>query len=131
MFGEFYCKVCKRQWYSGNAWKGMGQQCIRCRSNILPCNLQPLRSKQPGSHNPDQKPHMQEFCEMCKMLGYKCCEAHSDTESDEDDAESVISIASTNVSEGSSRDDTPVQSEGSDAEFEDTAKHMKTLALSI
>ena len=126
MFGEFSCEPCNNQWKSGNAWEGKVQQCRLCKSNILPCNLQPLLSR-PGSHDPDQKPHMQELCGMCKTLGSNCRNAHSYTESNEDDAESVISIASSNVSEEPSCDDTPVQSEGSDAE--DMAEHMKTLGL--
>ena len=110
MFGEFVCSKCDREWKSGNAWEGRGQQCMDCKTMNLPTVLRPLR---PPRFPPDgiQKPHPKELCERCKELGHSCRNAVS-----HNDDESVISTSDSSLASESARDDTtPVPSDhGSD-----------------
>ncbi|XP_019851206.1 PREDICTED: late secretory pathway protein AVL9-like [Amphimedon queenslandica] len=70
MFGEFCCEKCGREWKSGNAWEGKGQECNKCNKMIYPFELSPLKPPEfPYEH---RDPHDQNRCEMCKELGRNC-----------------------------------------------------------
>ena len=112
MFGEFVCEDCDRHWFSGNAWPGMGQQCLRCKKMIKPASLRPL---QPSFGLTRKEPHKQEFCEMCQRLGHNCREAPSEPDETSDD-QSVISQNSSTVGDNDDDDVTPVGSDVEDQE---------------
>ena len=108
MFGEFECKKCKNFWSSGNAWEGMGQQCLKCKAMIFPYTLEPLKPSEGSSSGA----HIQKYCQMCQKLGRNCRDIN-DLESgppsdDDDDAESVVSTIST-VSDVSASTLTPTE----------------------
>ena len=75
MFGEFNC-LCGNTWSSGYAWMEWDnwakkwvnnwQKCRRCRKEVFPATLQPL--KYTGG-NASQKPHDSANCEMCQKYG--------------------------------------------------------------
>lgn len=67
MFGEFSCE-CGTRWLSGNSWEGMGQECLKCKTMVLPHTLRPLLS----SDDSAMGEHKQVHCQMCEKLGYKC-----------------------------------------------------------
>ena len=71
MFGTFKCPNCRRKWFSSNAWDGVGQNCVKCNTLTLPCDLAPL--KKPEHDVIDiRKPHPAHLCEKCRRLGYSC-----------------------------------------------------------
>ncbi len=95
MFGEFHCGHCSRNWFSGNAWKGMGQECLKCKRMCLPKSLRPLQHRLDPDEQQSAGPHLQERCQMCKKLG-RNCRGLSEVEREEvDDDESVFSEYST------------------------------------
>ena len=114
MFGEFICLDCGRKWFSGNAWPGMGQQCLRCMKMIKPDSLRPLR---PSFGLTRKEPHKQEFCQMCQQLGYNCREAPSEQDQSSD-TQSVISQNSSTAGDDDDEDYdvTPVGSDVEDQE---------------
>ncbi len=92
MFGEFRCKHCNREWFSGNAWKGKGQECLRCGRMCLPQSLRPLLHQVPDEPH---KPHLQHRCQMCKELGRNCRDVSAVRSEEVADDESVFSEYST------------------------------------
>ena len=123
MFGEFYCEDCDNKWYSGNAWKGKGQQCNQCEKMIQPTSLKPLR--RPGYLAP-KKPHQQDLCQKCQELGYNCQNYRPEEEEEEEeeddipDEESVFSAYSTSTdSSATARSDDDVTPVPSDSEIAD------------
>jgi hypothetical protein len=40
MFGHYECE-CGRKWMSSHAWEGYRQECVKCKSNVLPSSLHP------------------------------------------------------------------------------------------
>lgn len=134
MFGQFYCSQCSRRWFSGNAWEGKGQECVKCGRMCLPESLRPLRYRR---HDPDdvKKPHIQECCEMCKELGKNCQEVREVKNEEVADDESVYSEYSmTSDSSAASvqdprdfdSDTTPV---ASDDETEDMVEQLEKMKL--
>ena len=67
MFGKFSCK-CGNRWLSGNSWRGIGQECRRCKTMVQPHTLRPLLP----SDGSGMGKHKQDLCEMCQELGYEC-----------------------------------------------------------
>ena len=97
MYGVFDCRDCDRQWSSGHAWPGIGQQCLSCMKMIQPTSLEPLRlSLEPRR----SEPHKQELCGKCQMLGTNCM----DEEDGQSDVESVISENSSVASDDDDHD---------------------------
>ena len=121
MFGEFVCHDCNRRWSSGNAWPGMGQQCLRCKEMIQPTTLEPLR---PSCGPSGYDPHKQELCEKCQKLGKNCRNQEEEEEEEQSDLQSVISENSSVASD----DDDDVTPVGSDEEDEEElAKQFASL----
>ena len=104
MFGEFYCEDCEHRWFSGNSWKGKGQQCKLCKMMVLPLYLRPLRRRfRPVE---DRKPHEEALCQKCQELGYSCRE-YTPNESEQlaDDDVSVFSESSSTTDSSVSEQD--------------------------
>ena len=123
-YGKFSCSsLCGNDWSSGYAWvewdyeskelKALGQECRRCKRNIYPSNIRPLRYT---PQRTSQKPHDTEACEMCKKHGRDCrtLAEGSAGGDDDDDATSVFSEGSSVTTEEDRDNLTPVPSDEED-----------------
>lgn len=91
MFGHFKCEKCKKRWTSSHSWKNKGQECTRCRINVLPSELYPLQptfeyvfkcsnSNCNKTHSKCITKDMNINTEVCKMFvtpfEFECTENH-------------------------------------------------------
>ena len=70
-FGEYKCPKCSRTWQSGYSWRGIPQQCERCRIDVLAHTQSPLRMSDNRNKCNPNKEHRKDLCGMCQ-LGEDC-----------------------------------------------------------
>ncbi|XP_067933218.1 uncharacterized protein [Watersipora subatra] len=73
VYGKFKCRICNREWQSGNSWANMGQRCLNCGNNVFPYAQRALeKSEETKSAEGATKRHPQELCQKCFLLGHHC-----------------------------------------------------------